>query len=107
MIGTLHGEQSPHVIGCSTNYVRTHRQENDDQDCSTRRERLGAVFSYDYKIQHWRNENRLGNNPPTPQFSTDEEVMRILFKRWRWAVFRGHIEWERKKPMHWEPMCAK
>ena len=108
MMGTLHGEDAPNVIGCSTNYVKTYREENDSEDCSVRRDLLGSVFDYDEKIQVYRNQLHYGNTGiPRPVLTQDERAMRDLFKSWCWAVFRNHCDWEVKKPMHWEPRCSK
>ena len=47
MMGTLHGENASNAIGCSTNYVKTSREEDLSEDCSGRRDLLGSVFDYD------------------------------------------------------------
>jgi hypothetical protein len=61
MMGMLHGEDAPNVIGCSTNHVKMSREESEPEDCSVRRDMLGSVFDYDEKIQIYRNQLHYGN----------------------------------------------
>ena len=65
----------------------------------------GKVYEYASKIQAARNSERLVKKVEI-ELSEDEK-MEVMFRQWKWAVFRGSKHWQDKLPKHWERRCQK